>query len=60
MVTRKDIAKGYAGIRMSHKDWIYNLRKDAEIFRKQGQHSVARMLLVIAGEHAAIVIGRGC
>lgn len=60
MVTRKDIAKGYAGIRMSHTAWIYNLRKDAEIFRRQGQHSVARMLDVIALEHAAIVIGRGC
>lgn len=60
MLTWSDIAKGYAGIRMSHKAWIFNLRADAAIFRKQGQHHIARMLDFVALQHAAVVIGRGC
>ncbi len=47
-------------LRMTHAQWVFNLREDARIYAAQGKHAEARYCLNLARDHAAAVIGAGC
>jgi hypothetical protein len=59
-MTTSDITKGYTGIKATPRGWLSILRDDARIMSATGRHDVARLLLLLASQYAAHIIGAGC
>jgi hypothetical protein len=59
MATTQDIIKGYAGFKTTPSGWLSILRDDARIMSATGRHDVARLLMLLASQYAARIIGAG-
>ena len=57
--TLKQVAAGYAGVKLTKGGWVHTFREDIRILRQAGHHQEARMVELFARDWCTRVIASG-